>query len=231
MSEPAAIHTPSACRLCETVPAPQYLRYWKAEPKASYWHRIAEGTDLLMRLPRRAHFLTSLAYHLGPEGKPARYRGALYFEFDATDPAHALHDLRRCAQVLHVEYDCPLEGLRVSHSGGRGFHVTVPATVIGADAGHPLLPHIYGAMIQELFPPQVAPTLDRGIYNLGKGRMWRLPNRRRLDTGRYKVPIAMREVLHRPSAELEALTRRPRPGVFWPPEDDLPHCPGLVALY
>jgi primase-like protein len=90
---------------------------------------------------------------------------------------------------------------------------------------------MYAAMITRLFPPKVAPTLDRSVYNLGKGRMWRLPNRRRSDTGHYKVPLAMREVLHQPSAALEALTTRPRTGLFWPPEQELSPCPALVQVY
>jgi hypothetical protein len=61
--------------------------------------------------------------------------------------------------------------------------------------------------------------------------MWRLVNRQRSDTGRYKIPVTMQEVLHKPYADLEALTRRPRKGIFWPPDDELSPCPGLVQLY
>jgi hypothetical protein len=225
------MHDSASCRHCESLPAARHRRHWKHQPKAGPWHVIADDPDLLRRLPGQAHFFTILSYCLDPEGNPAHYRGPLYWEFDAADPVQALNDLRRCVHILQVDYDCWPEALHVWHSGGRGFHITIPAMVIGADAGHPLLPRIYGAMIQELFPPQVAPTLDRGVYNMGKGRMWRLPNRRRLDTGRYKVALAMREVLHRTPAELESWTRRPRAGVFWPPEDDLSPCPGLVQLY
>jgi hypothetical protein len=109
--------------------------------------------------------------------------------------------------------------------------VTIPAAVVGAQTGHPLLPRIYATMIGQLFPPRIAPSLDRSIYSMGKGRMWRLPNRRRTDNGRYKVPVAIREVLHASYAELEPLSHRPRRGVFWPPEENLPPCPGLVQLY
>jgi Primase C terminal 1 (PriCT-1) len=61
--------------------------------------------------------------------------------------------------------------------------------------------------------------------------MWRLPNRRRSENGRYKVPLDMREILHTPSAEIEALTYRPRKGIFWPADDELSPCPALVDLY
>ena len=61
--------------------------------------------------------------------------------------------------------------------------------------------------------------------------MWRLVNRRRSDTGRYKIPVTMQEVLHKPYADLETLTRRPRKGIFWPADGDVSPCPGLVRLY
>jgi hypothetical protein len=41
----------------------------------------------------------------------------------------------------------------------------------------------------------------------------------------------MQEVLHKPYADLEALTLRPRRGIFWPAEEDFSRCPGLVQLY
>jgi hypothetical protein len=203
----------------------------KGRGQAGYWHVIGDGPDLMARLPRQAHFVTILSYRATPDGVPAQYRGSLYWEYDAADPAHTLEELRRCVAWLEVEYGCPLEAVRVWHSGRRGFHVTMPATVIGAQAGHPLLPRIYAAMIGQLFPAHLASNLDRSIYSMGKGRMWRLPNRRRLDNGRYKVPLSLREVLHNSYADLEALTRRPRKGVFWPSDEELTPCPGLVQLY
>jgi hypothetical protein len=220
---------PDSCRLCEHVAPDVFRRHWKHEPKAGAWHLIAAGADVMARLPRRAHFLTVLSYR---EADGAlHYHGPLYFEFDADDPAKALDDLHQCLQILDVDVDCPMEAIHTWHSGRRGFHVTIPSMVCGAEAGHPALPKVYAAMLDELFPAAVAPTLDRTIYSRGKGRMWRLPNRRRSDTGRYKVPLAVRDILHTSYAELEALTTRPRRGLFWPPDEDLSPCPALVQRY
>jgi hypothetical protein len=219
-------HDPTSCRLCERVPSDAYGRYWKHELKGSAWHLIADGPNLMARLPRRAHFVTVLAHRPSTHGIPAHYRGPLYWEGDANDPAEALKDLRGCVALLDTEYDCPPETIRLWLSGKRGFHATMPPIVMGAEEGHPQLPLIYKAIIQRLFPPHVAPTLDRGIYNAGRGRMWRLPNHLRADTNRYKVPLSMKEVLHKSYAELEALTHRPRKGIFWPPEAELSPCPG-----
>jgi hypothetical protein len=225
------MHDPHACRSCEAIPAEAYRRHWKHEPPVGAWHLIADGPDLMARLPRHAHFATVLAYRPTLEGAPPHYRGPLYWEHDADDPAQALDDLRRCVELLHTAYDVPHEAIRAWHSGGRGFHATLPAVVFSAETGHPQLPGLYAAMIRGLFPPTVAPTLDRSVYSGGQGRMWRLSKRRRVDTGRYKVPLSIREVLHKPHADLEALTVRPRRGIFWPPEEELSPCPGLVELY
>jgi hypothetical protein len=231
MSRSTIAHEPYACHRCERVPADRFRRHWKHEAKRGSWHVIADGADLMARLPRQAHFVTVLSYRADTEGCPPHYRGPLHWEYDADDPTQAFADCRRGVELLRIEYECPMEAIRVWHSGGRGLHVTIPAVVIGADNGHPLLPRFYAAIIARLFPLSMAPTLDRTIYSLGKGRMWRLPNRRRADTGRHKVPLWAREVLHEPYSTIEELTRQPRRGAFWPTEDDLEPCPALVQLY
>ena len=200
---------------CEKVPPNSWRRHWKLERPRSVWHLIADGPDLMSRLPKAAHFLTILSYLPGPDDQPPHYQGPLYAEADG-DLSDVLRDMRRCVEVLTIEYDLPAEAVRLWLSGGRSVHLTIPASVIGADEGHPLLPDLYKVMVETLFPPTIAPTLDRGIYNRGKGRMWRLPNRRRTDTQRYKVPISASELLHKSLAELKALTCQPRKGVFWP---------------
>lgn len=223
-------HRPASCRLCESVPSDAPRRHWKHEPERGAWHLIADSPDLMARLPEKAHFVTALPYTLMPDGL-RHYQGPLYWEHDADDPAQALADLRRCLEVLYIEYDLPLEAVHVWHSGGRGYHATIPLQVLGAEAGHPDLPRIYKTMVDQLFPTSIAPTLDRRVYSGGMGRMWRLPNRRRSDNGRYKVPLAMREVLHRPYGDIQALTRRRRKGRYWPDDAELSPCPALVYLY
>jgi hypothetical protein len=130
-------HDSSACPLCDDVPFDAYRRHWKHEAKASVWHLIADVPTLMARLARQAHFVTILSYRPGSDGSTAYYRGPMYGEFDADDPDQAFTELRRCLQVLDVEYGCPLEAIRVWHSGRHGPHWTIPPVVIGAEAGHP----------------------------------------------------------------------------------------------
>jgi hypothetical protein len=221
-------HTPETCQLCEVVPPQVYRRHWKHQPREGVWHHLADGPDLMRLSPRPAHFLTVLAYRL--EGGSRHYHGPLYFEFDADDPSHTLDELRSCVRILEVRGSCPPDVLQIWHSGGRGFHVLIPPELFGAADGHAQLPTIYQEMVRRLFSAALLPSLDYSIYSMGQGRMWRLPNRLRTDTKRYKVPVSASEVLHQSYPALEALTRHPRHGVFWR-VDDLQLCPGLTQLY
>jgi hypothetical protein len=101
-------HDFATCRLCEEVPAELFRRHWKHEPKAGCWHTIADGPNLMARLPRQAHFVTILSYRLGPDGAPAHYHGPLYGECDAEDPSLAFADLRRCLELLHTRVNLDL---------------------------------------------------------------------------------------------------------------------------
>jgi hypothetical protein len=225
-------HNCLQCPSCEQPPPEVYRRHWKEEPRARRWHVIAEGPDLHKRLPPTAHFLTILAYRSDTTGTPTQYRGSLYGEFDADPPpADAFADLRRLLTRLQDDYGCPHEVVRLWHSGRRGPHWVLPREIIGADEGHARLPEIYAAMAEVLVPRQHFPTADHTIYSGQRGRMWRLPNRRRADTGRYKVPLAAREVMSATPEALEALTVKPRRGLFWTPDEELSPVPALVDLY
>jgi putative DNA primase/helicase len=136
----------------------------KEQEKARPWHVIPDGPNLMSRLPRQSHFVTILSYRLARDSSPAMYSGPLYGDCDAEDVECAFADLRCCIELLHAEYDCPPEAIRVWHSGNRGPHFTIPSLVFGGQEGHPQLPRIYAAMIQQLFPPSIASTLDRSVY-------------------------------------------------------------------
>jgi hypothetical protein len=69
MDNKRAQHHPAACQQCEQLPLAVYRRHWKHEPKAGSWHVIADGFDLMARVPRQAHFLTVLSY---PERQSAQ---------------------------------------------------------------------------------------------------------------------------------------------------------------
>jgi hypothetical protein len=117
-------HDPASCSSCDHLIPEAYRRHWKREEKASPWHVIADGPDLMARVPTKAHFITVLAYCFGGEGSP-HYQGPLYFEGDADDPAEVVTDARRCIEFLAIEYGLVPEMLRVWLSGGLCFNITI----------------------------------------------------------------------------------------------------------
>jgi hypothetical protein len=88
MTEYRAHHEHASCPLCEPGPLAGFCRHWKVERKVGAWHIMADGPDLMQRIPRQAHFVTILAYRPSSKGGPAHYRGPLYWEGDHTKGKH-----------------------------------------------------------------------------------------------------------------------------------------------
>lgn len=121
-----------------------------------------------------------------------RYSGPFYADWDAEDVADAIknfHLFLANLKDIGVDLNC----LRLYATGGRGFHLEMPAPVFMAKIPKPgttALPYIYREMAMEL----VVETLDMRVYTGRKGRMWRTPNVER-SNGKFKVPLTLSEAL------------------------------------
>lgn len=95
--------------------------------------------------------------------------------------------------VMLQALDIPIKCCSLFASGGKGFHIFVPlALVIPRGASHCDLPTArYFPYICKAFVMQELTTnfTDTGIYNGGKGRIFRQPGVRR-SNDLYKVPLA-----------------------------------------
>lgn len=101
---------------------------------------------------------------------PCWYYGPWYIDLDGPGARDDLEKIRQ-------KYDG--KGLRAWDTGKKGFHV-----LIDMDANGPLLPLAYKDMTVELALELGLTSPDWGVYNLGKGRVWRIegimrPNGRR----------------------------------------------------
>jgi len=56
--------------------------------KVGAWHIMADGPDLMQRIPRQAHFVTILAYRPSSKGAQRTIEGPLYWEGDHTKGKH-----------------------------------------------------------------------------------------------------------------------------------------------
>lgn len=131
-----------------------------------------------------------------PEG--VAYRGPLYFDWDGETIGDVLGSVRVFMRKLE-SIDFPLEAASWYLSGKKGVHCTLPSACFINESGNktlnraglPDLPTLYRLMAAS--DALMTDHMDFSVYSLGKGRMWRVENVRRvLDDGRvtYKVPIS-----------------------------------------
>lgn len=156
---------------------------------------------------------------------PTHYRGPLHFDFDSSDITEACDQFRGFLgklQGLGVD----LEACRLFASGSKGFHIEIPQALFMARVpaeGVVNLPAIYKEIAHALF----VDTLDLRIYSCRKGRMWRVPNRRR-ENGNFKVPLTVPEALVVTAETYAALVSAPRP---FPPLAAPKLCSALALAY
>lgn len=187
----------------------------------------------------------SFAYEPGKEGAPEPVRfGDWVLDIDYkhgpgsdSDPgpdiaiARAKDFLERLEERLQAD----LGGWRYFLSGRKGCHIVIPAAVFGGEEGHPELPLIHKQMAVVLqtiaFAPAPNPSiLDLSLYCMGRGHLLRLPNIKRADNGRYKVPVSAWEFFNLDYPELERLTLEPRTG-FDPGTKEPIFSPRLAEIY
>jgi hypothetical protein len=91
---------------------------------------------------------------------PCWYFGPWYIDLDGPGARDDLSKLRE-------KYEG--KGLRAWDTGKKGYHV-----LIDTDGNGPLLPLQYQGMTLELMSELGLTSPDMGVYNLGRGRVWRI---------------------------------------------------------
>lgn len=187
--------------------------YWKIEkPKAS-WNLIPDTAEAKKNaIKQGAMFFTwaslSEPYKGNGDPEPCRW-GDLPLDFDSHDIGDALSHLR--VLCIHFQEFYGIDPYEITYylSGGKGFHAIIPAKLVGAESGDPQLPLIYKRMVSRWKEDLQLTTLDISLYNMKKGKMFRLPNVRR-SNGKYKVPLSFDEVMRADAYELMEMGNEPR---------------------
>jgi len=143
----------------------------------------------------RPAFTTALDLSAIPDDgdwSKVRYRGPMYFDFDAAgDLPLACTQFLIFLDKLENEFGFDLKQASLFLSGGKGFHITIPAECFQPKVpatGTAWLPYVYRTMAEAM----VVDTMDLLVYTGKRGRMWRTANVQR-DSGTYKVPITPEE--------------------------------------
>jgi len=171
--------------------------YYQQEGKESEW-KLASALERSRIVSKsRPAFTTALDLSAVPDDNDwskVRYRGPLYFDFDADgDLERACNQFKVFLGKLVAEVDFDLSQATYWASGSKGFHVEIPLECFIAKppaGGVPWLPYVYRDVAQSL----IVDTLDLNVYTGKRGRMWRTPNVKR-ENGCYKVQLRDDEVL------------------------------------
>ena len=192
--------------------------------QAGNWKEIPDTEEARQQALRDGYTsFSTTSFEFNPqnaEGQPCRY-GDLYFDIDCKDNfEQAVYDT-----TILIDYfaSCgvSLDSLDLYASGGKGFHLRVPAIVLGAENGAIHLPEhykklvikikkeIYSTRMQYISGPTLNKTIDMAMYCMGRGRLLRVENIKR-ENGNYKVPVSIAELQNLSPAELKKLTEQPR---------------------
>lgn len=173
--------------------------YFFYQPKGGEddWRLEQAEKRALVIAEKRPAFVTVLDLTAIPDDNDwskTRYRGPLYFDFDADgDLERACDQFIVFLNKLDVELGFDITQARLYASGGKGFHIEIPQECFMAKvspSGTPWLPYIYRAMAESV----VVDTMDTLVYTGKRGRMWRTANVKR-DNGNHKVPLEVGEAL------------------------------------
>jgi len=148
----------------------------------------------------------------GNGANPVRF-GDMPLDFDnAETPEKALDEMRSLLTYHLPEfYGYEPEDVSFYCSGRKGFHAVIPAEAFGASQGHISLPLIYKTIVQDWANRFDLKTLDMSLYNMKKGKMFRIANVRRIN-GNYKIPITLAEVQSLSMQDFSELIKEPRNG-------------------
>lgn len=142
-----------------------------------------------------------------------QYMGPMYFDLDGEDQGAELEaviaDAKRLVQNLMLDYTLHQQDLRIFLTGGRGLHIEIDPAFFGLTKPQVKLPKIWGAFANRF----KSDYIDRSIYSMGRGRMWRVPGMQRTN-GKYKVQISYEELLELKTEEqYDQLCSVPRPAL------------------
>lgn len=183
-------------------------RYWKPEGRAP-WKLFQDSENGIQEaIAKGARYYTILSVDQDVDKLEAdakvNYKGPLYFDIDSDDENYSLNDCRKLVISLYKDYGVNLNQIHIFCSGGKGFHVVVPAKMFSKGTANAYLPYTY----KNLAVTFGLEYLDYSIYSAGKGRMWRIENLER-PNGRFKVLLTPAQLFSLSAEEINELTQYP----------------------
>lgn len=189
----------------------EFYYYTKGPKRGGAWTAVPTTSTDRLESPR-VGFRTVLACSAKvrpgkamPDPESTLYRGPFYIDIDSDNQRTALSTARKAVDALR-NVGIRDEDIYVWLSGQKGYHIVVPQECFLPDEPTLSLPRIYKYIAADLKLP-----IDHSVYSMGRGRMWRLVNRKRDDNGLYKVAISLDELRSMQAADYREMCREPRP--------------------
>ena len=167
----------------------------------------------------------------GERGTVAGYEGPSYadflpIDFDGSDIAEVHTRVCEFLKAMEVSYDIDgLRGIRCHFSGAKGFHVCLSGTLFGGWEPSRDLAWRLKELARRLTEGF---DVDHAVYD--QNRLLRLPNTLNSKSGRWKIPLEIAEVLHKPVDAILELAEARR-DVTWPDWDDASASEACSALW
>lgn len=189
----------------------ELFRFWKVGQKKGVWKPYVLRLESEVIANEHSAFTTVLAVNSNPgrdEAVPddALYSGPFYIDIDSDSIKKSIAAATRIYNKL-LKNKVPANCIRIFATGKRGFHFEIPQGCFCKEEGVFKLPRIYWHMAAALKLPE---ETDMTVYSGGKGRMWRLPNKKRDDNGKFKVQITPTELLDMTEENYAEVTASPR---------------------
>lgn len=154
-----------------------------------------------------------------------KYFGPMYFDLDGEGEIdEVLGASREIVTSLQKVHGIPAEAIKAYLSGKKGVHLLVHPGVFGVKGPKLLLPLVWQKFALKFDSKYV----DRSVYSMGKGRIWRCCNIKRPDVGTYKVEVSLGELEKLTAAGYAEAVKTPREETAWP--ERVAEIPALVSF-
>ena len=180
---------------------------WRAVPATSRKEiEVAEGTFFTTILDVSENVRSSAKG--GSISDAALYQGPFYVDIDSDNIEESIAALKKVIKKFG-DFKVPAGCLNIWLSGKRGFHLTLDFSSF--TDGKPLtkLPWCYKQLAMSMGLFEVL-CVDKTVYSGGRGRMWRVENKKRQDNGNYKVRLTSSEALEITPDKHNKLAKAPR---------------------
>lgn len=175
--------------------------YYKGWDKALVWRAVPATSRNDIENSEGTYFTTILnvservlsAAKGGSISEDALYSGPFYVDIDSDELANSITALKKVIKKFG-DFKVPAACLNIWLSGKKGFHITLDFSAFTDNKPLTKLPWCYKqlAMSMGLFD---IPCVDKTVYSGGRGRMWRVENKKRKDNGNFKVRLTASEAV------------------------------------